>query len=78
MIRAVYPGTFDPPTNGHLDIIRRATKIFDKTIILIANLKPAKIRGIESHGMLLAASNAERTSLSLLTAPNLPAGSKVK
>ena len=37
MLRVIYPGTFDPPTNGHLDIIRRATKIFDKTIILIAN-----------------------------------------
>ncbi|HWR31057.1 MAG TPA: methionine--tRNA ligase [Negativicutes bacterium] len=49
-----------------------------RTVILIANLKPAKIRGIESHGMLLAASDAERTTLSLLTAPNLPAGCKVK
>jgi methionyl-tRNA synthetase len=49
-----------------------------RTVIMIANLKPAKIRGIESHGMLLAASDADRTTLSLLTAPNLPAGCKVK
>ena len=49
-----------------------------RTVILIANLKPAKIRGIESHGMLLAASDADRTMLSLVTAPNLPAGCKVK
>ena len=49
-----------------------------RTVIMIANLKPAKIRGIESHGMLLAASNSDRTTLSLLTAPNLPAGCKVK
>jgi methionyl-tRNA synthetase len=49
-----------------------------RTVIVIANLKPAKIRGIESHGMLLAASDAERTMLSLVTAPNLPAGCKVK
>lgn len=49
-----------------------------RTVILIANLKPAKIRGIESHGMLLAASDADRTTLSLVTAPNLPAGCKVK
>ena len=49
-----------------------------RTVIVIANLKPAKIRGIESHGMLLAASDAERTKLSLVTAPNLPAGCKVK
>ena len=33
---AIYPGTFDPVTNGHLDIINRATKIFDKLIIGVA------------------------------------------
>ncbi len=49
-----------------------------RTVIVIANLKPAKIRGIESHGMLLAASDTDRTMLSLVTAPSLPAGCKVK
>jgi pantetheine-phosphate adenylyltransferase len=34
---AIYPGTFDPITNGHLDIVRRASQIFDEIIILIAN-----------------------------------------
>lgn len=33
---AVYPGSFDPITIGHLDIIKRAAKIFDKVVILIA------------------------------------------
>lgn len=33
---AIYPGSFDPITNGHLDIIRRASKIFDKVIVLLA------------------------------------------
>jgi pantetheine-phosphate adenylyltransferase len=33
---AVYPGTFDPVTNGHLDILGRALKLFDKVIITIA------------------------------------------
>ncbi len=32
---AVYPGSFDPITNGHIDIIHRASKLFDKIIILI-------------------------------------------
>jgi pantetheine-phosphate adenylyltransferase len=36
MIIAVYPGSFDPITNGHLDIIKRANKIFDKIIVVIA------------------------------------------
>jgi pantetheine-phosphate adenylyltransferase len=33
---AVYPGTFDPITNGHIDIIKRALRLFDKIIIAIA------------------------------------------
>lgn len=33
----VYPGTFDPITNGHLSILTRALKVFDKLIIAIAN-----------------------------------------
>ncbi len=34
---AIYPGTFDPITNGHLDIIGRVSRIFDEIIILIAH-----------------------------------------
>ena len=33
---AIYPGSFDPITNGHLDILQRALKIFDKIIVLVA------------------------------------------
>jgi pantetheine-phosphate adenylyltransferase len=33
LIIALYPGSFDPITNGHLDIAKRASKLFDKTII---------------------------------------------
>ena len=33
---AVYPGTFDPVTNGHLDILKRASLLFDKIIVAIA------------------------------------------
>jgi len=35
MIRAVYPGSFDPVTNGHLDIIERSAKIFDELIVAV-------------------------------------------
>ncbi|MFA7361654.1 MAG: pantetheine-phosphate adenylyltransferase [Candidatus Kapaibacterium sp.] len=34
---AVYPGTFDPITNGHLDVIERASKLFDEVIVGIAH-----------------------------------------
>lgn len=34
--RVVYPGTFDPITNGHLDIIERAKRLFDEVIVAVA------------------------------------------
>ena len=36
MKKAVYPGSFDPITNGHVDVIERASKVFDEVIVLIA------------------------------------------
>ena len=38
---AIYPGSFDPITNGHLDIIKRSLKLFDKIIVLVS-FNPAK------------------------------------
>ncbi|RJP79952.1 MAG: pantetheine-phosphate adenylyltransferase [Desulfobacteraceae bacterium] len=38
---AIYPGSFDPPTNGHLDIIERGLELFDKVIVSIM-CNPAK------------------------------------
>ncbi len=35
--RAIYPGTFDPVTYGHIDIIKRARKIFDEVIVAVAH-----------------------------------------
>ncbi len=35
MKRAIYPGSFDPATKGHLDILKRATKIFDEVIVVV-------------------------------------------
>ncbi len=34
---AIYPGTFDPLTNGHLDIVERAARLFDRLIVLVAD-----------------------------------------
>ncbi len=36
MRRAVYPGSFDPVTNGHLDVIERASRLFDEVIVAVA------------------------------------------
>jgi pantetheine-phosphate adenylyltransferase len=36
MRTAIYPGSFDPLTNGHLDVVQRATKLFDRLIVAVA------------------------------------------
>ena len=41
MLTALYPGRFDPVTNGHLDLIRRAVEIFEKVIVGVA-VNPGK------------------------------------
>ena len=37
MKKAIYPGSFDPITNGHMDILIRASKVFDEVIVLVAD-----------------------------------------
>ena len=41
MSTAVYPGSFDPITNGHIDVIKRGASVFDKVIVAVAD-NPAK------------------------------------
>lgn len=49
-VTAIYPGTFDPITNGHSDLIQRATKLFDKVIVAIAaNPKKAPLFSLEER-----------------------------
>ena len=35
-VRALYPGTFDPITNGHIDLAERASRMFDEVVVAIA------------------------------------------
>ena len=37
MRRAIYPGSFDPVTNGHLDVIQRAATLFDEVVVAVAS-----------------------------------------
>jgi len=48
--RAVYPGSFDPFTNGHLDIVKKAAAIFDEVYVVIG-VNAQKKRSIESAKM---------------------------
>jgi pantetheine-phosphate adenylyltransferase len=54
---AVYPGTFDPITNGHVDILRRSLKIFDRVVVALAeNVRKAPLFSSEErHRMITEA-----------------------
>lgn len=51
---AIYPGSFDPLTNGHLDILERAVKMFDKVVVTVAvnNKKKSVFTGDERVGLI--------------------------
>ena len=56
MRRAIYPGSFDPVTNGHLDIIQRGCKLFDEIIIaILVNPEKTPFFTIEERQEMLAA-----------------------
>jgi pantetheine-phosphate adenylyltransferase len=42
MFKAVFPGSFDPPTLGHLNIIERASQIFDELVVVVADNRQKK------------------------------------
>lgn len=54
---AIYPGSFDPVTNGHIDIIKRGLKIFDKVIVaILCNAKKDYLFSLEERRNLLEVS----------------------
>lgn len=51
---AVYPGTFDPITNGHVDILRRSLSLFDRVIVAIArNVRKAPMFSINERAAMI-------------------------
>ena len=51
---AIYPGTFDPVTNGHIDIIERCSKLFDQVIVaILINPDKAPLFTVEERGSML-------------------------
>ncbi len=59
MLRALYPGSFDPITNGHLDVVARAARLFDEVIVAVAhNDSKQALFSIEERVELLRESTA--------------------
>ncbi|HEY4395839.1 MAG TPA: pantetheine-phosphate adenylyltransferase [Polyangia bacterium] len=55
MSLAVYPGTFDPITNGHVDILRRSLKIFDRVVVALAdNVRKTPLFSLAERRTLIA------------------------
>ncbi len=72
-VSALYPGTFDPITNGHHDLVRRAARLFDKVVVAIA-ANPGKApafsleqRVAMARTVLADLPNVEVTGFSVLT-----------
>ncbi len=63
----VYPGTFDPITNGHLDVIKRALKIFDELIVAVAvsSYKKAPVFSIEERLYFIKEATKDLKNLSV-------------
>ncbi|MGO9124367.1 MAG: pantetheine-phosphate adenylyltransferase [Terriglobales bacterium] len=56
---AIYPGSFDPPTNGHLDLIARGSKIFDRLIVaILRNADKAPLFGLPERLLMLESMTA--------------------
>lgn len=67
MKTAIYAGTFDPITNGHLDIIQRASILFDKVIIAVAK-SPSKnpLFGLEQRAILVQQSTEHLKNVEII------------
>ena len=51
---AIYPGSFDPPTNGHLDLVERGSKIFDELIVaILRNADKAPLFSLAERRLML-------------------------
>ena len=62
--RAIYPGSFDPPTNGHLDLIQRGAKIFEELVVAI-------LRNSEKSPMFSVAERLEMLRTLTADLPNV-------
>jgi pantetheine-phosphate adenylyltransferase len=72
MIKAICPGSFDPVTNGHLDIISRAARIFDQvTVAILTNPRKSPLFTLDERIDLLLAVTADMPNVKVARADGL-------
>jgi pantetheine-phosphate adenylyltransferase len=68
----IYPGTFDPITNGHVDLVERAARLFDRVVVAIAHSeKKTPLFGLEQRVELCEASLAHLDNVEVVGFSNL-------
>lgn len=72
MVKVIYPGTFDPITNGHTDLIERAGRLFDEVVVAIAfNPKKSPLLTLEERCDLVASATAHLPNVTVTGFSNL-------
>jgi pantetheine-phosphate adenylyltransferase len=67
-VRALYPGTFDPPTNGHVDLIQRGSKLFEHlTVAILKNPVKNPLFTLEERVEMLAEATQSLDNVSVAT-----------
>lgn len=69
---AIYPGSFDPPTNGHLDIVERASRLFDRVVIGVGrNLSKKTVFTADERVALMQEACTQLRNIEVLTFDSL-------
>jgi pantetheine-phosphate adenylyltransferase len=69
---AIYPGSFDPPTNGHLDIVERASRLFDRVVIGVGrNLSKKTVFTADERVSLMKDACADLPNVEVVTFDSL-------
>ncbi|HEY1767859.1 MAG TPA: pantetheine-phosphate adenylyltransferase [Terracidiphilus sp.] len=67
-VKALYPGTFDPPTNGHVDLVQRGAKIFDHlTVAILINPVKNPLFTVEERVVMLKEATRSLDNVSIAT-----------
>src|SRR4051812_31663031 len=67
-VKAIYPGSFDPLTNGHLDLIERGSKIFDELVVaVLKNSEKSPLFSVEERVDMLKSTTKQYSNVTIDT-----------